>query len=141
MGSAAFRLPGDSLACDLMEPVRPQVDALVLDWITRSPLKREWFFEQRKGNCRLMGEFTVALSETAPIWRHAVAPIAEWVARELWSTVSKPKREPAPATRLTQRRKREAKGASPLPPNPSAPRQERICRTCGARIASDSDCS
>jgi len=25
----------DSLACDLMEPVRPQVDAFVLDWITR----------------------------------------------------------------------------------------------------------
>jgi len=35
----------DSLACDLMEPVRPQVDAYVLDWITRQPLRREWFFE------------------------------------------------------------------------------------------------
>src|SRR5205085_12142480 len=27
----------DSLACDLMEPVRPQVDAFLLDWITRDP--------------------------------------------------------------------------------------------------------
>jgi CRISPR/Cas system-associated endonuclease Cas1 len=44
----------DSLACDLMEPVRPQVDAFLLDWITRETLKREWFFEQRDGNCRLM---------------------------------------------------------------------------------------
>jgi CRISPR-associated endonuclease Cas1 len=33
----------DSLACDLMEVVRPQVDAFLLDWITREPLKREWF--------------------------------------------------------------------------------------------------
>ena len=39
----------DSLACDLMEPVRPQVDAFLLDWILKEPLKREWFFEQRDG--------------------------------------------------------------------------------------------
>jgi CRISPR-associated endonuclease Cas1 len=31
----------DSLACDLMEPVRPQVDAYVLTWIMRQPLRRE----------------------------------------------------------------------------------------------------
>ena len=45
----------DSLACDLMEPVRPHVDAYLLDWITRQPLSREWFFEKRDGNCRSMG--------------------------------------------------------------------------------------
>jgi CRISPR/Cas system-associated endonuclease Cas1 len=28
----------DSLACDLMEPVRPQVDAYLLDWLSRAPL-------------------------------------------------------------------------------------------------------
>ena len=39
----------DSLACDLMEPVRPEIDAFVIDWITRETLKREWFFEQRNG--------------------------------------------------------------------------------------------
>lgn len=47
----------DSLACDLMEPVRPQVDAFLLDWIMREPLKREWLFEQSNGNCRLMAPF------------------------------------------------------------------------------------
>jgi CRISPR/Cas system-associated endonuclease Cas1 len=67
----------DSLACDLMEPVRPQVDAWVLDWITREPLKREWFFEQRDGNCRLMAPFAVRLSEAAPMWARAVTPLAE----------------------------------------------------------------
>jgi CRISPR-associated endonuclease Cas1 len=56
----------DSLACDLMEPVRPQVDGYVLDWLNREPLKREWFFEQRDGNCRLMGPFAARLSETVP---------------------------------------------------------------------------
>ena len=58
----------DSLACDLMEPVRPHVDAYLLDWITKQPLKREWFFEERNGNCRLLGSFVSRLSETAPIW-------------------------------------------------------------------------
>jgi len=31
----------DSLASDLMEPVRPQVDSYLLDWISREPLRRE----------------------------------------------------------------------------------------------------
>ena len=98
----------DSLACDLMEPIRYQIDAYLLDWITRQPLRREWFCEQRDGNCRRAGSFGVRLSETAPIWRRAVAPIAEWVARAFWSTIRKPD-APLP-TRLTQNNKREAKG-------------------------------
>jgi len=28
----------DSLACDLMEPIRPQADAFLLDWLRRAPL-------------------------------------------------------------------------------------------------------
>src|SRR5207253_7618510 len=90
----------DSLALDLMEPVRPQVDAFVLDWITREPLRREWFFEQRDGNCRLMGQFAVRLSETAPSWGRAVAPLAEWVSRTLWLTIPRLIRQNSPATRL-----------------------------------------
>src|SRR5580704_6631548 len=64
----------DSLACDLMEPVRPQVDAFLLDWLKRSPLKREWFFEKADGNCRLMASLASELSQSAEIWRRAVAP-------------------------------------------------------------------
>ena len=79
----------DSLACDLMEPVRPQVEAFLLDWIMKEPLKREWLFEQSDGNCRLMASFAARLSETAPMWGRAVAPIAEWVTRALWSRSEK----------------------------------------------------
>jgi len=67
----------DSLVLDILEPVRPLVDSYVLDWITTQPLKREWFFEQRKGNARLMASLNEKLSETAPIWARAVAPVAE----------------------------------------------------------------
>jgi uncharacterized Zn finger protein (UPF0148 family) len=124
----------DSLACDLMEPVRSQVDAYLLDWITREPLRREWFFEQRHGACRLMGSFAVRLSETARTWGRAVAPIAEWISRELWSTVQKPNRQRLPATRLTQSHRREAKGISSTLPMQTPPKPLRVCRGCGAPI-------
>jgi len=124
----------DSLACDLMEPIRPLVDAYVLDWITCEPIRREWFFEQRDGNCRLMGAFAVRLAETAPTWGRAVVPIAEWVAHELWTTTKKTTRLQVPATRLTQAHKREAKGVSTNVPPPEPPKPPRICLGCGALI-------
>ena len=124
----------DSFACDLMEAVRPQVDAYLLDWILREPLHREWFFEERDGNCRLMGPFAVRVSETVRLWRHAVAPIAEWVSRTLWSTIRKPPGEKSPATRLTQSRKREAKGGTFNPNIERVPQPLRVCRICGGPV-------
>jgi hypothetical protein len=107
----------------------------VLDWITRQPLRREWFFEERDGNCRLMGSFAVRLSETVIAWRRAVAPVAEWVAREFWKTIRRPD---APlATRLTQSKKRQAKGAS-IPPTSHAPLPQNVCDGCGRAVAKDS---
>jgi CRISPR-associated endonuclease Cas1 len=122
----------DSLACDLMEPVRPQVDAYLLDWITRQYLRREWFFEQSDGNCRLMGSFAIRLSELAPVWRRSVAPVAEWVARAFWSTIRKP--DTPFATRLTQNNKREAKGAPTQEPLIRVPSQQNVCAGCGKPI-------
>jgi CRISPR-associated endonuclease Cas1 len=124
----------DSLACDLMEPVRPHVDAYVLEWITKQLLSREWFSEQRDGNCRLISDFAARLSETAPIWYRQVAPVAEWVARAFWSTIKRP--DTPLATRLTQENKREAKGRPSVPPAKPAPQPESICRVCGNSVSS-----
>jgi CRISPR-associated endonuclease Cas1 len=123
----------DSLACDLMEAARPQVDAYLVDWITRQPLKREWFFEERNGNCRLMGPFATRLSETTATWGRTVAPTAEWVAQALWNSSKNPanKKESVP-TRLTQRRRSEGRGNKFVPRSNSAPRREKICEVCGA---------
>jgi CRISPR-associated endonuclease Cas1 len=124
----------DSLACDLMEPVRPIVDAYLLDWIMHGSLRREWFFEQRDGNCRLMGSFATRLSETAQTWAGAVASYAERAAHILWSTTRKPPRKRYPATPLTQGRRRLAKGGpSSLPPR-SAPKPPPVCRGCGTNV-------
>jgi CRISPR-associated endonuclease Cas1 len=122
----------DSLACDLMEAVRPQVDRYLLTWLLSRPLRREWFFEQRDGNCRLMSSLATQLSETAPTWGRAVAPIAEWVARAFWSTIKKP--DVPIATRLTQSNKREAKGKVISDPAP-APRPNNSCAECGKTVA------
>jgi CRISPR-associated endonuclease Cas1 len=122
----------DSLACDLMEPVRPHVDAYVLDWITKQFLNREWFVEQRDGNCRLVADLAARLSETGPIWRRHVEPVAEWVARAIWSTIRRP--DKPFTTRLTQDNKRTAKGGSPQLSLTWVPSQQSLCAGCGKPV-------
>jgi CRISPR/Cas system-associated endonuclease Cas1 len=65
----------DSLACDLMEPIRPDVDAYLLKWITDRPLKKNWFFEERNGNCRLMADLASQLAQTTSTWARWSRPL------------------------------------------------------------------
>ena len=123
----------DSLACDIMETVRPSVDAWLLDWITRESLRRSWFFETASGNCRLMGDFASKLSETAPTWGKLVAPYAERVVLKLFASTSRSKFARHPATPLTQQHRREARGRPPLPLVKKL-RPDTICRNCGKQI-------
>lgn len=123
----------DSLALDVLEPVRPQVESWLLDWIANEPLRKADFFEMRNGNCRLMSELCAKLSETAPVWRKLVAPWAEYVARTLWQSTSSSKSGWRLATPLTQQHRREAKG-QPSFPTIDAPKPERLCRGCGKTI-------
>jgi len=125
----------DSLACDLMEPSRADVDAFLIDWVTREPLRREWFFEERNGNCRLMASLATRLSETAAMWGRAVAPYAEYAVQTFLSPTARGDGLRLP-TRLTQRHKREAKGAPPLPQPLRPLRGENLCRGCGKTIES-----
>ncbi len=124
----------DSLACDLMEPVRPQVDAYLLDWLNRGPLRRDWFFEQRDGNCRLMARLAEKLSQSAPIWRRAVAPFAEGIARSIWTANTNRRRPEILSTPLTQSRKRESRGSFLEVPQKPARVQANVCRICGTNI-------
>jgi CRISPR-associated endonuclease Cas1 len=125
----------DSLACDLMEPIRPRVDAYLLDWLKQGPLKREWFLEQRDGNCRLMGQFAAKLSESALMWRDALAPFAEGIARALWSSTSKKRRLENLSTPLTQTRKREARNISTTVKTELVVNLPNVCGICGTNIA------
>jgi len=130
----------DSLACDIMEVCRPRgVDAFVLNWLQSEPLRRSDFWEDRNGNCRIVSSLAIKLCETAETWRRLVAPVAEYVAQEIWSSISKPTSttklaRQLIATRLTQRNKREVKGSNAL--EVRQPKPEHVCSGCGKPIAS-----
>jgi hypothetical protein len=79
-----------------------------------------------------MASFATLLSESSPAWHQAVAPVAEWVSRMLWSMV-KTHRSESPPTHLTQSRRREAKGKPHLHIS-VPPRPPRLCRTCGKLV-------
>ena len=125
----------DSLACDLMEAVRPRVDAYVLDWILTRPLRAEWFFEQRDGNCRLMAAFAIRLAETSQVWARAIAPVTEMAFRRLWLTTRKRSNSDLSPTRLTQNNKRKLTGASLQSEAVATPKLENLCRGCGKTIS------
>jgi CRISPR associated protein, Cas1 family len=129
----------DSLACDLMEPLRPEVDLYVLRWLRSEPLKRGWLHELPNGNCRLMASFASQLAETSSTWAQRIAPVAEWVARTLSASFSQSRRL-GPPTRLTQQHRREAKGA-PAPAWVQPPAPPRICRSCGREIGRGRYCA
>jgi CRISPR-associated endonuclease Cas1 len=129
----------DSLACDIMEAVRPSLDAWLLDWIMREPFRRSDFFEEPNGNCRILRSLTINLSETMSVWGKLVAPWAEYVARTVWSG-TKANRVSSIPTRLTQRHRCESKGGL-LVPAAVVPKSERVCRGCGKRIRPEhTDC-
>jgi len=125
----------DSLACDLMEVCRSKVDAFVLNWLQNEPLRKSDFWEDRNGNCRIASSLAIKLCETSDTWRRLVAPVAEYVAQEFWSSTSKAALTPAQrliATRLTQRTKREVKGSGV--PRVKRPTPEHVCLGCGKPI-------
>src|SRR5215469_8481028 len=121
-----------SLACDLQEPIRPKVDAFILNWLQTELLRKEDFWEDRQGNCRICSPLVIRLCETADIWRRLMAPVAEWVAQVLWNSSRRvANRTKTIPTRLTQRHRSEGRGREfALVANP--PRLAKICEVCGA---------
>jgi CRISPR-associated endonuclease Cas1 len=123
----------DSLVFDVLEPMRPEIEEWVLNWVRQETLRRSDFFETSNGNCRLMSHLCAKLSETAPVWGKRVAPWAEYVARTLWSTTSPSKSERKLSTPLTQQHRRIAKGR-PSFAEAKIPKPERLCRGCGKAV-------
>jgi CRISPR-associated endonuclease Cas1 len=135
----------DSFACDLMEPVRPMVDAHVLHLLETHTFDRSDFFETRDGNCRLMPEIAAPLATTALKWRRAIAPIAENIGGMLQrsettalrasqdstaSAATPMRRFRTPLTGRNQSRPMTAKAASV-----AAVHLTPRCRDCGAVLS------
>ena len=120
----------DNLACDIMEVGRPFVDAYVIDLVSR-PLRKDWFFEERNGNCRLTSPLANHLSKTSRLWARAIAPITEWVAQALDTPTSNQAKRKFRPTLLTQTRKRQARGNPARTPRVVIPKSDSICVRCG----------
>jgi CRISPR-associated endonuclease Cas1 len=124
----------DSLALDVLEPIRPEIETWLLNWISSEPFRRSDFFETGSGNCRLISELCKKLTDTCSVWRKLVAPWAEYVAQALWTTSkSKYESDLIRPTRLTQQRRTEAKGGV-WTPRIRVPKAEHLCSGCGKTI-------
>jgi CRISPR-associated endonuclease Cas1 len=100
----------DSMACDVMEAVRPEVDAWLLAFLSHRTLRRQDFLELRNGQCRLMPELAKELAQTAGLWSLKLGPVVEGVAQALHGHATAPDRPS-----LWAQSKRQRASATPLP--------------------------
>jgi CRISPR-associated endonuclease Cas1 len=138
----------DSFALDAMEPIRPAVDAFVLDLLEERVLTSRDFVELPNGVCRVRTPLTHDLAVTLPRWRQLVAPVVAHLAKRfrtalpgLRETAVRPRVDKRDCPRLpaevsetaeipgTNRRSRKAKALPRLRSAPSplceTPRKER----------------
>jgi CRISPR-associated endonuclease Cas1 len=122
----------DSLALDLMEVLRPDVDRYVLDLLARRPLSRKDVHETPTGQCRLLPQLAKPLAETGPTWASGLAPHAERITARLAADAGLPE----PATSLTGDRRRQVRPASNKTgrSHPRATRAAGACEGCGTPI-------
>jgi hypothetical protein len=132
-----------SLAADVMEPVRPHVDAFVLNLARTRTFSVRDFAETREGGCRLSLGLAHDLAQTMARWAKLVAPYAEGVGRhvarfaKVGAGVTAPMGPMPSADRV--RIKVRAAAIPPVAP-PSAVRSlpasvaSNACRGCGAKV-------
>ncbi|MGA2759386.1 MAG: CRISPR-associated endonuclease Cas1 [Candidatus Cybelea sp.] len=71
----------DSFALDTMEPVRPDVDAFLLDLLEDRVFTSRDFVELSNGVCRVAAPLSHELALTLPHWRECLRPIAASLAQ------------------------------------------------------------
>lgn len=73
----------DSLVFDVMEPVRPAVDAFLERFLAQHVFTSCELAERLDGQCRLLPCLAGELAATAPLWARRVRPIAQQLATKL----------------------------------------------------------
>jgi CRISPR-associated endonuclease Cas1 len=129
----------DSMALDIMEAVRPEVEGFVLELLKTRCLRAADFHETVRGQCRLLPPLTRTLAETSPIWERRVAPVVEIVARMLASSNPRIVRIATPLTESNRSAGRAPlRSISPSTKSASQPRFARTCGMCGGDLPSQS---
>ncbi len=124
----------DSLVLDLLEPLRPVVEAHVLNLLRSRFFRASNFQEARQGACRLLPPLTHELAEHLPAHARAVAPLAETVAHALADSSPGRIELRTPLTRANTVRAQEH-GARSTKRTKLAQVQAATCRNCGAALA------
>jgi CRISPR-associated endonuclease Cas1 len=122
----------DSMALDLLEVVRPDVERFVLDLIAERTFRRRDFWQGSDGQVRVLVPLSHDLSATMPRWAHAVAPWAERVAHLVASGVETKIGRP---TRLTGSSRRAAQATVKARKELSRRASERGFEHTGSRPA------
>jgi CRISPR-associated endonuclease Cas1 len=131
-----------SLAADVMESVRPHVDAFVLNLARTRTFSAKDFAETREGACRLASPLAQELAPSMATWAKLVAPYAEAVARHVARLAKSGLGMEAPIRAAASNRARVKVRVRPIevPVAPKAVRSVPIataanaCRSCGAKL-------
>jgi CRISPR-associated endonuclease Cas1 len=126
----------DSLALDLMEPVRPHVDRHILDLVRTTTFRYADVFETRRGGCRILPPITRQLAQAAPWLAQLVAPIAEQAAHLFQQYAGNTVIQPTPLTQANRRADRARRYNRPPQPTvvTQPPKPERRCKRCGGPL-------
>lgn len=125
----------DSLALDLMEPIRPHVDRYVLELLRDRAFRASAFHETRKGSCRILAPLSHELAETVIDWATLVAPIAEKVTHLLADAPEvRIDRLPTPLTGANRSARQVRRAQMRRSPQPPTPKPMPECRRCGGPL-------
>jgi CRISPR-associated endonuclease Cas1 len=125
-----------NLSLDVMEAVRPTLDAWFLSFLEKRMFTRQEFFEMQDGSVRLGGPLRQELSEFGPFAFSRVAPWAEYVVHTLEQEL---KGEVTFGTPLTQDNRK--RGRTPYRKRETkrviSPKVVNRCLQCGKQIPND----
>jgi CRISPR-associated endonuclease Cas1 len=130
----------DSLALDIIEPVRPIVDRVALDVLATRRFRAADFHQTPAGHCRLLAPLTHDLADHSRQWRRDIAEVAEYVANSIANDSSAPipLRTPLTGSKRLAAARTKSSGRRTRKTAPAPAPQLRTCRDCGAAIPSTS---
>jgi CRISPR-associated endonuclease Cas1 len=118
-----------SMAADVLEPIRPQVEGYLVELLDQRTLRASDFYASRRGAVRVLPSLTDALAQTGLLWAERLAPLAERVAEMLLEGRPTPLTQSRRSAGRDQQRRRERRR------KPSPPRLSAACRTCGTPLS------
>jgi CRISPR-associated endonuclease Cas1 len=134
----------DSLSLDVMEPVRANVDAFLLDLLEDRVFGAREFGELPNGVCRIAAPLTHELALTLPHWRECLRPIAASLAQTFRDALAgKNGRRITPASKRSPLEATPRRASQPRPyaakawraPRPEALATKPVaCASCGAPV-------